>query len=74
MYLDKSLDQIYFTTTAEKVSGTRKSEITGMKKGDIWFSSKNERGEWKRPEPVEGELNTPARQYQHHCHGGNVAP
>ena len=29
-----------------------------MKKGDIWFSSKNERGEWKRPEPVEGELNT----------------
>lgn len=58
MYLDKSLDQIYFTTTAEKVSGTRKSEITGMKKGDIWFSSKNERGEWKRPEPVEGELNT----------------
>lgn len=58
MYLDKSLDQIYFTTTAEKVIGTRKSEITGMKKGDIWFAAKNERGEWKRPEPVEGELNT----------------
>ena len=29
-----------------------------MKKGDIWFATKNERGEWKRPEPVAGELNT----------------
>ncbi len=58
MYLDGSLEQIYFTSTNEKVTGDRKSEITGMKKGDIWFSAKNEKGEWKRPEPVEGELNT----------------
>jgi len=29
-----------------------------MKKGDIWFVSKDEQGKWKRPEPVEGELNT----------------
>ncbi len=60
MYLDKSEDQIYFTSTNEKVTGDHKSEITGMKKGDIWFATKNERGEWKRPEPVEGELNTDA--------------
>lgn len=58
MYLDGSLEQIYFTATNEKVTGDRKSEITGMKKGDIWCSAKNEKGEWKRPEPVEGELNT----------------
>lgn len=58
MYLDKSLDQIYFTSTNEKVTGTNKSEITGMKKGDIWFSKKNERGEWQRPEPAGGELNS----------------
>lgn len=58
MFLDKSLDQIYFTTTTEKVTGNHKSEVTGMKKGDIWFSVKDEKGEWKRPEPVEGELNT----------------
>jgi len=51
-------DQLYFTTTTEKVTGEKKSEITGMKKGDIWFATKNERGEWKRPEPVAGELNT----------------
>lgn len=60
MYLDRSLEQIYFSSTNEKSTGTHRSEITGMKKGDIWFATKNERGEWKRPEPVEGELNTDA--------------
>lgn len=58
MYLDKNLDQLYFTTTNEKVTGDQHSEITGMKKGDIWYSKKNERGEWQRPEPAGGELNS----------------
>lgn len=58
MYLDKSYDQVFFTTTNEKATGSKKSEITGMKNGDIWFTKKNERGEWQRPEPVDGELNT----------------
>ncbi len=60
MYLGKELDQIYFTSTNEKATGTLKSEITGMKKGDIYFSRKNEKGEWQRPEPAGGELNTDA--------------
>ncbi len=60
MYLDKSYDQIFFTSTNEKVTGDKKSEITGMKKGDIYFSKKNERGQWQQPEPVEGELNSDA--------------
>ena len=60
MYFDKNYDILYFTTTNEKVTGENKSEITGMKKGDIWVSRKNEKGEWMRPEPVEGELNTDA--------------
>ncbi len=51
---------LYFTTTNEKVTGERRSEITGMKKGDIWFATLDEQGRWKRPEPVEGELNTDA--------------
>lgn len=58
MYLDKSFDRLYFTTTTEKVTGDKKSEITGMKKGDIWVAKKNERGEWQRPEAAEGDLNT----------------
>lgn len=51
-------DILYFTTTNEKVTGDNRSEITGMKKSDIWMARKNEQGAWQRPEPVEGELNT----------------
>ncbi len=54
MYND---DVLYFTTTNEKVTGTNRSEVTGMKRSDVWMAKKNERGEWQRPEPVEGELN-----------------
>lgn len=58
MFLDKSFDQLYFTSTNEKSTGANRSEITGMKKSDLWVSRKNERGEWQKPELVEGELNT----------------
>ncbi len=51
-------ETLYFTTTNEKATGNNRSEITGMKRSDIWMVKKNERGEWLRPEPVEGELNT----------------
>lgn len=51
-------DILYFTTTNEKVTGTHRSEITGMKRSDIWQATKDEQGQWQRPQPVEGELNT----------------
>lgn len=58
MYLDRNFDQLYFTTTNEKVMGENRSEITGMKKSDIWVAKKDENGQWQRPEAVEGELNS----------------
>lgn len=58
MFLGADCDQIYYTSTTEKATGDKKSEITGMKNADVFFSKKNEKGEWERPEPVEGELNT----------------
>lgn len=58
MFLDGAHDVLYFTTTNEKVTGTKRSEITGMKKSDIWMARKDEQGNWQRPEPAEGELNT----------------
>lgn len=58
MYLGADCDQIYYTSTTGKATGDKKSEITGMKNADVFFSKKNEKGEWERPEPVEGELNT----------------
>lgn len=58
MFLDKSLTTLYFTSSTEKATGDNKSEITGTKKSDIFFSTKDEKGNWKRPEPAQGELNT----------------
>lgn len=51
-------DILYFTTTNEKVKGTARSEITGMKRSDIWMARRDEQGAWQRPEAVEGELNS----------------
>ena len=58
MYLGTDYDQIYFTTSTEKALGKNKSGITGTKNSDIYFSKKDERGAWQKPEPVEGEVNT----------------
>lgn len=56
--LNKEGDQLYVTTSTDKATGTDKSEITGLKHNDIYFSKKDEKGVWQRPEPVEGDLNT----------------
>lgn len=58
MFPPGDTDVLYFTTTNEKVTGDHKSEITGMKNGDVWMARKNEKGAWTKPEPVEGELNS----------------
>lgn len=58
MYLDKTFNTLYFTSSTEKATGTNKSEITGMKKSDIFVATKDENGKWQRPELVEGGLNT----------------
>ncbi len=58
MFLGADGDQLFFTTTNEKVKGDNRSEITGTKKPDIWEMKKNEQGQWQKPESAEGELNT----------------
>ena len=58
MYLDKNLEYIYFTSTRESATGELRSEITGTKKGDIFFFKRDEKGNLTRPEIVDGGLNT----------------
>ena len=58
MYLANNHEFIYLTSTNEKSTGELYSEITGTKKGDIYFSKKDEKGNWSRPEVVDGGLNT----------------
>ena len=58
MFFDAALDCMYFTSSNEKSQGTVKSDITGMKNCDVYVTRKDEKGQWQRPEPVEGELNS----------------
>ena len=44
MYFGADNDQLYFSSTTEKATGDKKSEITGMKNADIFFAKKNENG------------------------------
>ena len=51
-------DQLYFTTTRPQAKGEDASGITGVKMADIFFSQKDDKGKWSKPEPVEGDVNT----------------
>lgn len=51
-------NQLYFSSTRNEAAGDDLSGITGTKTGDIFFSEKDDKGHWTRPEPVAGGLNT----------------
>ena len=51
-------DQLYFSSTRNQAKGDEMSGITGTKNADIFFSQKDDKGKWSKPEPIESELNT----------------
>lgn len=51
-------DQLYFSTTRPLAMGNELSGITGVKMADIFFSQKDDKGKWSKPEAVQGEVNT----------------
>lgn len=53
-------EQIFFSSTRNQSEGADISGITAMKPGDLFFARRDENGQWKRPEAVEGALNTEA--------------
>ena len=55
--LGDNADEIYFTSTRKEAEGEDLSGITGMKPGDIFHSSKDDKGKWSKPEAVTG-VNT----------------
>ncbi len=57
LYGDDS-NQLYFSSTRNEAQGDELSGITGTKPADIFVSVKDDRGNWSKPEPVEGALNT----------------
>ena len=51
-------NMLYFTSTRNQAKGDELSGITGTKNGDIFFSQKDDKGKWQRPEAIESDLNT----------------
>lgn len=51
-------DQLYFTTTRQQAKGEELSGITGVKMADIFFSQKDDKGKWSKPEAIEGDVNS----------------
>lgn len=51
-------DELYFSTTRPQALGNELSGITGVKMADIFFSQKDDKGKWSKPETIEGEVNS----------------
>ena len=51
-------DMLYFTSTRNEAQGDEYSGITGIKAGDIFFSQKDDKDKWGRPQSIDSELNT----------------
>ena len=51
-------DQLYFSSTRNQAKGEELSGITGTKNADIFFSQKDDKGKWSKPEVIDTELNT----------------
>ena len=51
-------DQLFFSSTRNQAKGDELSGITGTKNADIFFSQKDDKGKWSKPEPIESDLNS----------------
>ena len=58
MLLGDESELLYFTSTRNDAQGDELSGITGAKPGDIFFSEKDDKGKWSKPEVVQGGVNT----------------
>lgn len=58
MLLGDEYEQLYFTSTRNDAQGDELSGITGTKAGDIFYSEKDDKGKWSRPEAIATGLNT----------------
>ena len=51
-------NQLYFTSTRNQAQGDEYSGITGAKAADIFFSQKDDKGKWGKPQSIDSELNS----------------
>ena len=58
MLYGNAYNQLYFTSTRNEAMGDELSGITGTKAGDLFYSQKDDKGKWSKPEAVNGGVNT----------------
>ncbi|MBE6265088.1 MAG: tetratricopeptide repeat protein [Prevotella ruminicola] len=58
MLAGDSNDQLFLTSTRNQAQGDELNGITGTKNADIFFSQKNEKGKWGKPQVIASELNS----------------
>jgi len=51
-------NQLFFSSTRNEAQGDELSGITGIKNGDIFYSQKDDKGKWGKPQAIESGLNT----------------
>lgn len=57
-FSDDETDVVYFTSTRNEAKGNDLNGITGVKSADIFYSKKDEKGQWQKPVPIESEVNS----------------
>ncbi|MBR5083312.1 MAG: OmpA family protein [Prevotella sp.] len=58
MLFGEENEQLFFTSTRNEAEGDELSGITGTKCGDIFYSQKDDKGKWSKPERIESGLNS----------------
>ena len=58
MLYGDNYEYLYFSSTRNEAEGNELSGITGAKPGDIFFSQKDDKDKWGRPQTIESGLNT----------------
>lgn len=58
MFCGDQYEQLFFTSTRNEAEGDELSGITGTKNGDIFYSQKDEKGKWGKPQQITSGLNT----------------
>ena len=58
MLTGTDFNQLYITSTRPQATGDEDNAITGTKNGDLFRAEKDDKGKWKQPELVDGEVNS----------------
>ena len=58
MLFGDQYDQLFWTSTRNEAQGDELSGITGTKPSDIFYSEKDDKGKWSKPQTIETGLNT----------------